>query len=215
MLHANGLPDFGKRACLLLSALLTFACTPEKPNGGDPVEECRKYDRDSFGYGDIDYDGDGCYARAELLISLSLAPVQMDPASRCRVARGKWVDAYSNDTLVDADSVEIDHVVALSEAHKSGAYDWPLRRRSEFGNRDSLGELVITKSSTNQGKGNLDIAGWSPSGQERKLQYARKWVRLKTAWGLVADPRERTAIKAILLGDTSALPMEAPEYSCP
>src|SRR5688572_1596095 len=110
----------------LFLVLQFMGCLSESNDGRDG--SCSKYDRDAFRYGNIDYDNDGCYARAELLISQSLVPVEMSSTSRCKVLRGKWVDAYSDDTLYEADSVEIDHVVALKEAYQSGAHGWPTEK---------------------------------------------------------------------------------------
>jgi hypothetical protein len=201
------------RIVQMFMASFLAGCLSE--GGIENTDACSKYDRDAFGYGDVDYDDDGCYARAELLISKSLVPVEKSQTSRCRVLRGKWVDAYSDDTLYEADSVEIDHVVALKEAHLSGAYQWPSAKLTGFGNRDSLGEMVITRGSTNQRKSDLDISEWLPPGEARRVEYARKWVRIKAAWGLAADEEEIQAIKAVLGDDVQGLPAVAPEYNCP
>jgi hypothetical protein len=179
------------------------------------VGNCSKYDREAFGYGNIDYNNDGCYARAELLISKSLVPVEMNPTSRCRVLRGKWVDAYSDDTLYEADSVEIDHVVALKEAYQSGAHGWTTEKLTSFGNLDTIGEMVIARGSTNTRKSDLDIAEWLPPGEARQREYAKKWVRIKRTWGLTADQKEIQAIKAILGEKLEELPTMAPEFNCP
>ncbi len=80
------------------------------------------YDRDRFGYPD-DRDGDGCDTRAEVLIRDSTTRPQIDPVG-CTVVAGDWYSPYDDRTWTDPGEVQIDHVVALKEAHDSGAWAW-------------------------------------------------------------------------------------------
>jgi hypothetical protein len=199
------------KAVLLGTSLFLLSCTPSNAPSG--TDQCKVYNRDDFAYGQ-DFDHDGCYTRAEILQSRSLIPVELDPQSKCRVSKGKWVDPYSGDTVYNADSVEIDHLVALAEAYASGAVNWPNEKKVRFANTDSLNELVITKNATNQFKGSKDIADWLPSDPARALWYAKQWISIKLAWELGSDERELGALR-VILGDSVYLPILKPEASCP
>ena len=92
------------------------------------------YSRSKFGDW-IDADGDGLDTRAEVLIDESKVSVTI---SRGIVRTGRWVSLYDNLTWTIGTDVDIDHVVALSEAWKSGAYRWSASRRLAFANDLSL-----------------------------------------------------------------------------
>jgi hypothetical protein len=77
------------------------------------------YERERFGY-PADQDGDGCDTRAEVLIRESSTRAQVDPIG-CTVVAGDWYSPYDDRTWTDPAELEIDHVVALKEAHDSGA----------------------------------------------------------------------------------------------
>ena len=90
------------------------------------------YDRDRFGY-PADQDGDECDTRAEVLIRDSSTPAQVDSVG-CTVLAGDWDSAYDDRTWTDPAELEIDHVVALKEAHDSGAWQWSSERLTAYAN---------------------------------------------------------------------------------
>lgn len=68
------------------------------------------------------------------------------------VDSGLWYDPYSDESFCAASQVEIEHVTPLSEAHKSGAWAWPVEKRKNFTNfLDSSCHLLPIKSSVLQG----------------------------------------------------------------
>ena len=66
-----------------------------------------------------DADGDCMNTRHEILQARSLVPVALD-ARGCRVASGLWRAFYSGRLVSDPSELEVDHLVALKEAHESG-----------------------------------------------------------------------------------------------
>jgi hypothetical protein len=155
------------------------------------------YDRDQYGY-PADGNGDGCDTRAEVLIRDSATPAQVDPVG-CTVVAGDWHSPYDDRTTSDPGALEIDHVVALKEAHDSGAWTWDRTRRTEFGNdlRDPRSLRAVT-SQVNEEKGDADPSNWLPPNRTYQCTYIADWVAIKARWGLSMDQSEHGRIRKLL-----------------
>jgi len=114
----------------------------EAPDGGIPP-----YDRDAFGYGWQDKDGDCQDTRAEVLIVRSAQPARFASHDQCRVIAGRWQSLFTGDYLHDADEVQIDHLIALEWAWQRGAWQWSEERRERFANDPA--NLLIVEGSLN------------------------------------------------------------------
>lgn len=90
------------------------------------------YSRDQFPHW-IDNNGDCQNTRHEVLAWESTVNPGYD-GSGCSVVSGRWWSAYDNQTLTSPGSIDIDHVVALAEAWRSGASDWSVASRRAFAN---------------------------------------------------------------------------------
>jgi hypothetical protein len=155
------------------------------------------YDRDSFGY-PADPDGDGCNTRAEVLIRESLSPAQVDPGG-CTVVAGDWYSPYDDRTWSDPAELEIDHVVALKEAHDSGAWAWAPERRAALSNDlEDARSLRPVTAPVNQAKGNADPSNWLPPNEAYHCTYVADWVAIKARWGLSMDQSEHGRIRRLL-----------------
>ena len=155
------------------------------------------YDRDLFGYAG-DLDGDGCNTRAEVLIRDSLTPAQVDPAG-CHVVAGDWHSAYDGLTWTDPAEVEIEHVVALKEAHDSGAWAWQPNRLVAFGNDlDDPRTLRAVTAAVNRAKGDADPSNWLPPDETYLCTYLGDWIAIKARWGLSMDQSEHGRIGNLL-----------------
>lgn len=164
------------------------------------------YERDAFGSAWSDTDGNGCNQRDDVLLrDAVLGTVAVQPQGRCDhdVVAGTWIDPYTGRALVltdlkdpaQAQAVQIDHVVALSEAWVSGADGWSDERRREFAN--DLAALLAVDGPTNASKGDTDPAGWRPK-KEFQCGYAVRWIGIKAAWDLAVDSSERRALEEML-----------------
>ena len=192
-------------------ALVSSGCTgssAERGGGSDAVVERtddglriassshRPYSRDAFGSGWADTDGDCLDTRAEILIaSSSIRPTLA--GSGCSVVSGRWRDAYTGATVSDARSLDIDHVVPLAEAWRSGAWKWSDDRRERFANETGK-ELLPVNASLNRSKGDQDPADWLPPNGSARCAYATRWIAIKRRWGLAADRREADALARVL-----------------
>ncbi len=90
------------------------------------------YRRDAFGDG-WDYDPtSGCNTRERVLIEESLIPATVD--DRCHPSAGRWRSAYDGVVTDDPADLQIDHLVALADAWRSGAATWTDDDRRAFAN---------------------------------------------------------------------------------
>ncbi len=152
------------------------------------------YSRSKFGNNWIDADGDGLDTRAEVLIEES--KVRVTISSRI-VRTGRWVSLYDNVTWTNATDVDIDHVVALSEAWKSGAYAWSSSRRLNFANDLGVSwALRAVTDNVNMSKGDRDPSRWLPPYRAATCTYLVGWVAVKLRWGLSVDASEKSAISS-------------------
>ncbi|WP_285599364.1 HNH endonuclease family protein [Kineosporia sp. NBRC 101731] len=167
------------------------------------------YERDKFGKDWLDVDKDCQDTRSEVMQRDSQVKVTFYSASRCAVLTGKWTSPYDGRTWTDAQKLEIDHVVALSEAWKSGASKWKKKKRLRYAN--DLGYTWTLKPvtrSVNQDKVDQDPAEWLPA--KSRCTYARQWVAIKYRWKLSIDTAEKRALTKLLAGDCGHVKMKVP-----
>ncbi|MEH3076214.1 MAG: HNH endonuclease family protein [Quadrisphaera sp.] len=162
--------------------------------------------RTRFGKAWADVDGNRCSTREDVL-RRDLRDVVMKRGSACGIATGTLVDPYGGAAMrfgPDAASkkqVEVDHVVSLSDAWRSGASAWTPQQRLAFAN-DPL-ELVATSRTLNQsatGKGGKDAAGWLPPNAGYRCSYVARQVAVKAAYHLTMTQAEKDVSAAVLAG---------------
>ncbi|MCX4693546.1 HNH endonuclease family protein [Streptomyces sp. NBC_01408] len=120
--------------------------------------------------------------------------------SACAAVSGSWYSEYDGATWTAASDLDIDHVVALAEAWRSGANSWTTTKRQQFANDLSRPQLIAVTDNVNQAKGDLDPGKWLPPRTAYRCTYARMWVHVKQYWGLSMDSGEKTALTNILNG---------------
>lgn len=165
-----------------------------------PESDGDGYERELFGGDWIDEDGDGCDTREEVLIDESVSQAQVDPYG-CKVIAGDWVSLFDGGETSDPSDLDIDHVVALSEAWRSGADDWTEDRRVAFANDlDNPMALIAVSASSNRSKGDRDPTVWQPTRQESWCEFGTAWMSVKVEWDLTADQAEVDALRDMLAG---------------
>ncbi len=101
-----------------------------------------------------------------------------------------WWSAYDGYVARTPTELEIDHVVPLAEAWRSGAAAWSVARREAFAN-DLIGpELLAVSAWSNRDKGAADPSTWRPPDPTWWCNYAATWAAVKLRWSLAADPAE-------------------------
>lgn len=158
------------------------------------------YDRELYNHW-TDADKDGCSTRAEVLILESAVLTTTTTASGCTIATGSWYSPYDNVTIAAGPDLDIDHVVALGEAHYSGASTWDAGKKAAFANDLGwAGSLIAVSASSNRSKSDQDPAEWLPTHEPYRCTYVAVWTAVKWRWDLSVDAAERDAIARILAG---------------
>ncbi|MGI8940084.1 MAG: HNH endonuclease family protein [Iamia sp.] len=163
----------------MLSAINALIAAPETT--------APDYNRDLFGGDWIDADGDGCDTRCEVL-----------EAERVEIPVGQtgWVSLYDNYSTDDESELDIDHMVPLAEAWRSGASTWEPSQRIAYANDlDAPTSLIAVTAATNRSKSDKDPAQWQPPSDDAWCAYVDAWVTTKTRWALTADTAELAALR--------------------
>ena len=157
-----------------------------------------EYDRSTWRHW-IDEDSDCQNARQEVLIAESSVEVTYESGDECRVATGSWLGPYTGKTVSSPSELDIDHLVPLGNAHRSGAWIWDRERKREYANHLGYDDhLIATTSSANRSKGSKGPENWRPELESYWCSYATAWVAVKNAWGLTVTEAEYTALAEML-----------------
>lgn len=121
----------------------------------------------------------------------------------CLVATGLLKDPYTGKVISfvrgvgTSTAVQIDHVVALSDAWQKGAQQLPAATRYSFYN-DPL-NLLAVDGPTNESKSDSDAASWLPPNKAFRCPYVARQVAVKRKYGIWVTSAEKTAIAAVLV----------------
>jgi hypothetical protein len=118
--------------------------------------------------------------------------------SGCNVVGGRWQSVYDNRVFTDPSDVDIDHMVPLANAWRSGADEWDDTRRGEFANDLTRPQLLAVSASSNRAKGDQDPSQWQPSNRDFWCEYAQDWITVKHYWELTVTSAEKTALADML-----------------
>jgi hypothetical protein len=80
----------------------------------------------------------------------------------CKITKGTWTSQYDNKTYKNPDLIDIDHMVPLADAWRSGADTWTDAQRSDFANDLVRPQLMAVSRSSNRAKGDQDPSQWKP-----------------------------------------------------
>jgi hypothetical protein len=136
------------------------------------------------------------YILARDLIDITLVP------NTCKVAQGTLVDPYTAQKLLfvrgptTSDDIQIDHVVALSDAWQKGAQQLSQLDRYSFGN-DPL-NLLAVQGAANQAKSDGDAATWLPANKVYRCPYIARQIAVKLKYRLWVTAAEYQAMERVL-----------------
>ncbi|WPB92731.1 HNH endonuclease family protein [Streptomyces malaysiensis] len=175
-----------------LSAVASLTVKGRAPKTG--------YERDEFGSSWVDTDDNGCGTRDDIL-KRDLKDVKFRDG-HCLVASGTLTDdPYTGRDVRfvrGRSKVDIDHVVALSDAWQKGAMKWDRDKRLAFAN-DPL-NLIAVDASANRRKGDGDAATWLPPNTAYRCDYVARQVAVKKVYGLWVTGAEKAAMRRVLGG---------------
>ncbi|MFF4933329.1 HNH endonuclease family protein [Streptomyces griseofuscus] len=142
-----------------------------------------------------------CDTRNDILIR-DLRDVRFRPGSHCTVASGTLPDPYTGRNIAftrgprTSLAVQIDHVVALSDAWQTGAQTLTQQQREALAN-DPL-ELVAASGPANTQKSDADAASWLPANKAFRCTYVARQIAVKAKYRLWITPAEHTAMARVL-----------------
>ena len=178
------------------------------------------YDRALFGQAWADVDRNGCDTRNDIL-KRDLTAMTYTNSVPCKVQTGVLADPYTGKSInflrgtSTSTAVQIDHVVALSDAWQKGAQQLSVEQRTAFAN-DPL-NLQAADGPANMQKGDGDAATWLPSNKGYRCEYVARQISVKATYSLWVTQAEHDAMAGILgecadqLAPTSEqAPMPAP-----
>ncbi|WP_235036433.1 HNH endonuclease family protein, partial [Arthrobacter sp. 18067] len=183
-------PTYATKA---LELLVTLPIKGRAPKTG--------YDRDQFGQAWADVDRNGCDTRNDTL-KRDLTQVTFTNSVQCKIQTGSLADPYTAKNIsfvrgsATSSAVQIDHVVALSDAWQKGAQQLSLEQRTAFAN-DPL-NLQSTDGPTNTQKGDGDTATWLPPNKSFRCDYVARQISVKATYNLWVTQGEHDAMTKVL-----------------
>ncbi len=189
------------RLVLVASMLVGVLAIPAEAVSVSPADELASlevlpehssdYDRRSWGgWGRGLIDNDFCNTRCELL-------------TQDRRSDGTWLSSYDGIVSSSASELEVDHLVSVNEAHRSGGWAWSSQRKAAFYNDRTTAELRLVSTSSNRAKSNRGPStdsrrAWLPdSGQDVVCSFVADWIHIKATWDLAVDPDELAGLRQL------------------
>jgi hypothetical protein len=160
------------------------------------------YTRAQFGPAWADVDRNGCDTRNDILKRDLTSITYRAKTRNCVVESGTLIDRYSGETInfvkgnISSMEVQIDHVVALSNAWQTGAFKLSADQRKALSN-DPL-NLFAVKGRLNSQKGDGDAATWLPPLKSFRCSYVAQQIAVKAKYSLWVTAPEKAAIVSIL-----------------
>ncbi|MBB2945654.1 hypothetical protein FB565_005412 [Actinoplanes lutulentus] len=118
--------------------------------------------------------------------------------SGCNVVAGTWNSIYDDQVIDSPTKVDIDHMVPLAAAWRSGAAKWDNDKRGEFANDLDRPQLFAVSASSNRSKGDQDPSTWKPPAESVWCEYAVDWITVKSYWELSVTDKEKSALDDML-----------------
>ena len=161
---------------LLAIALLCGALTPVASASTLQLvvaeDKTTGYNRSLFKHW-IDADNNGCDTRAEVLLEEATSTPKI--GAKCKLTGGKWLSAYDGKVVTNPSLLDVDHLVPLAEAWRSGAWAWTDKERENYANFiEQEWMLNAVTASVNRSKSDRDIANWLPT--KNVCEYLRGWL---------------------------------------
>ncbi|WP_286900741.1 HNH endonuclease family protein [Thermocrispum sp.] len=151
------------------------------------------YDRDKFPH--WSNQGNSCNTR-EVVLRRDGTNVQV--GDDCYPISGSWYSPFDGATWTDPSDVDIDHMVPLAEAWRTGASHWTQAERKAFANDLNSPQLIAVTDDVNQSKGDKGPEDWKPPSQGYWCTYARMWIGVKYKYDLTTSSNEKAALNDML-----------------
>ena len=146
-----------------------------------------------------DADRNGCDARNDTL-KRDLTDITYKVGTRdCKVVGGQLLDPFSGKSITFSSTksnIDIDHLVALSNAWQTGAAYFDKAKRTQIAN-DPL-NLLAVDAKLNRQKGDGDAATWLPPAKSFRCEYVAAQIAVKVKYSLWLTAPEKSAMSKVL-----------------
>lgn len=139
--------------------------------------------------------GNGCDTRD---VVLKRDGKSVKATADCKITAGSWHSPYDDKNLTDPQDLDIDHMVPLAAAWRSGAAKWTDDQRKDFANDLTRPQLFAVSLQSNRSKGDQDPSTWKPPNHAFWCTYATDWVTVKAYYKLSVTQAEKTALADML-----------------
>ena len=142
---------------------------------------------------------DGCSLRQRIIKREFKDSAVLDG---CDVVAGEFDEPYTGQHMVFssrdeiAKGIQIDHVVALSDAWQKGAKY--LDRAVRYNIATDPLNLLAVEAAANEKKSDGDAATWLPSNKKFRCQYVARQISVKYKYGLWVTEAEKEAMSKVL-----------------
>ena len=118
--------------------------------------------------------------------------------SDCAATSGSWYSPYDGATWTAASDVDIDHVVPLADAWRTGASSWTTAQRQAYANDLTDPQLIAVTDNVNRAKGDASPDVWKPPLTSYWCTYAEMWIGVKYRWKLTVNSAEKSTLTDML-----------------
>lgn len=145
---------------------------------------------------------DGCSLRQRIIKRDLGDTAVISTEDNCSVISGEFDEPYTGSHLVFyqksdfTTGIQIDHVVALSDAWQKGAQNLTASERYDLAT-DPL-NLLAVDAKANQQKSDGDAATWLPPNKKFRCAYVARQISVKYKYSLWVSAAEKSAIQGVL-----------------
>jgi hypothetical protein len=164
-----------------------------------PAGTMTGYSRAKFGRAWQDVDQNACDTRDDIL-HRDLKPFTLKPGSDCVVVSGDLDDPYTGKIIhfvrgvSTSSTVQIDHVVALAAAWRTGAAKWRTHRRLVYANDPDV--LLAVDGPANNAKSDSDASEWVAP--KYSCRYVAQQLAIKKKYTLWLTQAEHDRMAVVL-----------------
>lgn len=187
-------PETSKQAETYLEILNEIPVKGRAPKTG--------YSREQFGTRWADIDHNGCDQRNDILTRDLQSVTFKTGTNSCIVQTGTLNDPYTGKKInfkrgnKTSSAVQIDHVVALSDAWQKGAQQLSAQQRQQLANDPA--NLLAVDGPTNAQKSDSDAASWLPPNKSYRCQYVMQQIAVKHDYDLWVTKAEKDTMVKVL-----------------
>ena len=145
----------------------------------------------------------GCSLR-QRIIKRELGESAQIGSDKCSVTSGTYIEPYTGNEMIFTEKsefsskIQIDHVVALSDAWQKGADNSHMDKGTRYQLATDPLNLLAVDGPANQQKSDSDAASWLPTNKAFRCQYVARQISVKYKYKLWVTQAEHDAMADVL-----------------